>query len=433
MEATIEFPNSAIGPIKVPLLDGKYVVNKGYLERRLGDLYKLISFNAIVAVEGGVPLLIPMKEHPDIEGNVQFILDASISGHYNVISQENLSDSINTYTPRGGFNTSRQSHHPTHGLQPIVLDEDPTDTEFEIDTPLFREQVQSPPLSIESDSPTKCHGKGVEFDDDIALIETKKSIGLEGSSVIPTIISQTRSTLLSRLIKKSPTCMAVDEIPRFYDGDIVFEFPPIFNKFNSMAGMEHKFDGHMWTKPITSNVAFEGVVRVSYCAGVFQCFGVSCPHQINNGQHNRTFFKGLLKKKCPLGYVANSDGNIICHFCKRHATCVDTCSCIVYYVMPSNETLTRLMIHSGKHLHDVQPGTSKRSIENTRLLVERAVRADKNAGPRKVQMMIARDLISSTLTKPDRLPDEVVGDLELGNFLDELIPLVQNRRYIIYL
>lgn len=440
MEATIEFPMSTIAPITFPLLDGKYVINKGYLERRLGALYKLCSFNAVVSVDGDVPLLIPMKEHLDIEGNVQFIVDASISCHYNVISQEKINDKINsTAIPIGRFGVRGHSHQPTYGLQnengasqPILLDEETTDAEFDLNTPLFREHMQSATLSVESDSPIKCYEQvSVEVDDDFASVENNKSTGLEGSSVIPMIISQTRSTLLSRLIKQIPTRMTVEEILRFYDGDIVFEFSPTFNKVNSMNGMEQKFDGHTWTKPITSNVAFEGVVRVSYCAGVFQCLSVSCPHKINNGHHNRTFFKGLLKKKCPLGYVADFDGSITCHFCKRHATCVDTCSCILYYVMPNNETLTRLMIHSGKHLHDVQPGTSKMSIENTRLLVERAVKADKNAGPRKVQMMIARDLISSTLTKPDRLPNEVVGDLELGKFLDELIPLVQNRRYII--
>ena len=53
----------------------------------------------------------------------------------------------------------------------------------------------------------------------------------------------------------------VEELPQRYGGNILFKLP-FSCLFTGIARMENKFDGHIWTNTITSNISrFEGIVR----------------------------------------------------------------------------------------------------------------------------------------------------------------------------
>ncbi len=162
---------------------------------------------------------------------------------------------------------------------------------------------------------------------------------------------------LSKLLLQIQSVHQVFEIPRSYNGDLVLEFPPTMGLVHHMDAMEHKFDPHLRTKPQTSNVVFPGVVRLSRCVGSLKCINEKCVRLINYHTANTSHFNGFLQKTpAPGQYCEVGEKSLRCHFCKTCAFCIASCDCIVYYVMPADETATRLMIHHGTHCHDGRSG-----------------------------------------------------------------------------
>ena len=109
-------------------------------------------------------------------------------------------------------------------------------------------------------------------------------------------------------------------------------------------------------------------------------------------------------------------------------SCVQTCLCSIYYIIPKDINMSHLMIHQGEHNHPVEPGTSRASIERLRKLFGTFLNYNRGSGPRKLQMLLARQLLMDSLTTDQT---ESMGEIELNNFLEELIPLVQNQRLVI--
>ena len=172
-------------------------------------------------------------------------------------------------------------------------------------------------------------------------------------------------------------------------------------------------------------MAIDCTVRLSYCLGELQCPRITCPHFMNEKKFNDTFFHGHLDRQISKGYPA-SDGKskITCHYCEKVVTCTAICTCIIYYVLPPQDNnMTRLVIHVGNHGHNVQPGTRKASIEKFWSLVSRVLKVEKG-GPRKIQMLVARQMVFESLTREN---NTVVTEKDLTHFLEELMPLVQSK------
>lgn len=87
--------------------------------------------------------------------------------------------------------------------------------------------------------------------------------------------------------------------------------------------------------------------------------------------------------------------------------------------------MTRLFIHQGDHSHPVEPGTSRAAVERLKKLVSTFLKFNKGSGPRKLQMLIARKLLMESLTSENT---GEFSERDLNNFLEELIPLIQNQR-----
>ncbi|MCO5586764.1 hypothetical protein L7F22_040706 [Adiantum nelumboides] len=80
-----------------------------------------------------------------------------------------------------------------------------------------------------------------------------------------------RSPKLRKMVASS-TWERVNEIPCRYNGNVVFELPTQANsKITSMEGIEQAIDGHVWTKPTTTNITFSATIQKSYCGGDFEC------------------------------------------------------------------------------------------------------------------------------------------------------------------
>ena len=109
--------------------------------------------------------------------------------------------------------------------------------------------------------------------------------------------------------------------------------------------------------------------------------------------------------------------------------CKEPCDCMVYYIFPSDSNMTRLMLHIGYHSHEVQIGTSRATIQKIRKVVSSGVRGDRNNGPRRVQMIVARQLLVDAIVGKEKGD---MGEIELSNILEEIIPLVQNQRCVVF-
>ena len=175
-----------------------------------------------------------------------------------------------------------------------------------------------------------------------------------------------------------------------------------------MEGMEQRYDEHIWTRPHKTNMSIDCTVRLSYCLGSLVCHRVACPYYVTNGKFNVSFFHGFLDKQVSKGLLCE-DGkhNIICHYCKKIVFCDSTCGCRAYYVLPFESKMTRLMVHVGHHFHDVQCGTSRAALERVKKMVRDVLRVDRNNGPRRVQMIVARQLLLEAITGKE---DVVMGD-----------------------
>ena len=109
--------------------------------------------------------------------------------------------------------------------------------------------------------------------------------------------------------------------------------------------------------------------------------------------------------------------------------CKEPCDCMVYYIFPSDSRMTRLMLHIGHHSHEVQLGTSRAAIQKIRELVSLVLWVDRNNGPRRVQIIVARQLLVDAIISKE---SGDMGEAELSNILEEMIPLVQNQRCVIF-
>lgn len=88
------------------------------------------------------------------------------------------------------------------------------------------------------------------------------------------------------------------------------------------------------------------------------------------------------------------------------------------------------MLHIEFHSYEVQPRTSRAAIQKIKKLVSSVLRVDRNNGPRQVQMIIAKQLLVDAIVGKE---SEEMGETELSNILEEMIPLVQNQRYVMEL
>lgn len=89
--------------------------------------------------------------------------------------------------------------------------------------------------------------------------------------------------------------------------------------------------------------------------------------------------------------------------------------------------MTRLTMHIGHRSHEVQYGTSRAAIERIRKLVTAVLRVDRHNWPRKFQTIVARQLLVNAII--GRI-EAYMGEIEISNILEEMIPLVQNQRCV---
>jgi hypothetical protein len=189
--------------------------------------------------------------------------------------------------------TPKQSSTSTHNtpllrtvkiepiLEPIHLlsddsDDDTTAPKHLDSHPVF--QLSPSLLSHPSQSPWASTGKPPlpqRPSDSLSVIDYLKKLSARKGS----------KSVVTKIDYSSIRLEKVEVLPSTFDGDVVFELPPIgasssHSQARLLRGMDKRYDGHAWTRTITSNIKNDmGLTfRSSSCLGHLKCINVNCDY-----------------------------------------------------------------------------------------------------------------------------------------------------------
>lgn len=192
-------------------------------------------------------------------------------------------------------------------------------------------------------------------------------------AMLQKLASRKRSkSVLSRVDYSAIPVERVDFLPPEYNGDVIFKFPPLgCNSTQTVAkqlgGMDKRYDGHAWTRTITSNIMNDVGLsfRTSSCLGHLRCDNVDCDFFTRAHRTtpvNETEWEGIADKPFDIRSDIPSGSTVVCKVCKVPPVCLTTCPAKIYYVV-ATERMTRACVHLGVHNHLVKVGDYRDFIE----------------------------------------------------------------------
>ena len=130
-------------------------------------------------------------------------------------------------------------------------------------------------------------------------------------------------------------------LPTKYNGNIVFELPPLSTVKSGGAamleGMDRRRDGHAWTETATTNISDpDGQLSFRYvkCLGHLRCENLSCPHLERCGEYNEMYWEGSTPEVLIPGptTVIPPRCIVLCRICKSTSSCLRLCACKMFYI-----------------------------------------------------------------------------------------------------
>ena len=119
-----------------------------------------------------------------------------------------------------------------------------------------------------------------------------------------------------------------------------------------MEGMDKRYDGHAWTRTLTSNINNNlGLkFRRSACVGHLCCENTDCDYLKRTSKKNETEWTGTTINPFYVGLGPQSDSSLVCRVCKSIPSCFVVCPARIYYVLNVVDR-SRACIHLGHHRH----------------------------------------------------------------------------------
>ena len=217
----------------------------------------------------------------------------------------------------------------------------------------------------------------------------------------------------------------VEYLPALFDGPVIFELPPAGHtaarsQAKSMQGMDKRYDGHVWTKTITTNITndFGLSFRSSSCVGHLRCNNKECEYLIRRPrifEVNETEFEGCTLQAFVVDQAPPTESTLVCKVCKEPPSCIATCGAKIYYVAGKSNH-TRACIHLGNHDHPVKVGDYRDTKAEISGLIEEQIEKTPQATKSAVVLEASKVLIGSYLLQPDDAPPKKLS-------LEELIPV----------
>ena len=184
--------------------------------------------------------------------------------------------------------------------------------------------------------------------------------------------------VLKKLDYDSLQTVHAEFLPPHFDGDVMFVLPPVSNsaihtKAKSIDGMDKHYDGHVWTKTLTTNISnnLNLTFRSSICVGHLQCQNPECDYlkrSCRTSALNDTEFDGFSKE--PFAVSGPPSGStLICKICKGSSTCAALCNAKIFYVH-GDDSSQRAYIHLSHHRHPIKVGDYRHSRKKIDALIE---------------------------------------------------------------
>lgn len=257
------------------LRNGELLLSEYYLQSLLSPSVNFQGLQATVQTEGSVSHVdvVPRWDHED---HKHYLIEHTLSSTYRILHLGNcifVSHSLESMEDATNDSICATPHFKTSTTLPFTIDTDE-----------------------EEEAPTS-------FQDTQATSEYTKLDSSKDTSIIEWIVNRTKTCKLSKLIELCGPPNKVVELPAVYNGNTCFELPPAHDN-GSMHGMEQKYNGHLWSRPASTNMAIECTVRLSYCLGSLHYYRFTCPFYMTEGRYNDAFFHGHLDKQVSMGYPA---------------------------------------------------------------------------------------------------------------------------------
>ena len=156
----------------------------------------------------------------------------------------------------------------------------------------------------------------------------------------------------------------VDFLPSIYNGDVIFELPPLSSgasssKARNLQGMDKKYDGHCWCLTKTSNISNDVGLRFrrSSCASHLRCGNLECDYlKRPNREDLYNEWEGTTPTPFVLGQEDAPKLSTVCFkVCKIPPKAIATCDAVIYYVI-GPPGMTRACVLMGVHSHPLQLG-----------------------------------------------------------------------------
>ena len=211
---------------------------------------------------------------------------------------------------------------------------------------------------------------------------------------------------LSRLDYDSIPAYAVQTLPPKFNGDVIFELPPVSTTHMStyakgMSGMDKRHDGHVWSKTVTTNITnSQGFTfKTSYCLGHLRCTNSS--YDFLRRSHrleavNEMEWEGVSPSIMDVGDAHPRGSTLLCTICKHPPSCIATCPAKVYYVV-GKQSSTHAFVHLGTHCHPVKDGELRDMRERTRSLIGEQMERTPSATNSSIVMEATKELLGEFL------------------------------------
>ena len=193
----------------VGLRDNKLLLSQYFLQSLLPPSNRFVALNAVIQV-GELYMNVETPSQWDIDGHQHFLLDSTLSTNYvleHCLASAYISDSENNIAVCHPHRSSSDNANVVD--KPSSTDKKPT------------------VIDLEATYAEKLAGNK----DVIDLDEKPKN---EWKSIVSWILEAPGSARLKQMIKISREPLQVNDIPRSYNGNIIFELPPTRNDMKRM-------------------------------------------------------------------------------------------------------------------------------------------------------------------------------------------------------
>ena len=188
--------------------------------------------------------------------------------------------------------------------------------------------------------------------------------------------------VLKKLDYDSLRTVHAEFLPPCFYSDVMFVLPLVSNlalhtKARFMDGMDKRYDGHVWTKTLTTNISnnLNLTFCSSICVGHLQCQNPECDYLKRSCKTlalNDMEFDGFSKESFVVRGPPPIRSTLVCKICKDAPKCAAVCKVRIFYVH-GDELSQRACIHLGYHSHPVKVGDYRHNRKKIDALIEEQV------------------------------------------------------------